>query len=231
MSAAPEIVCSECENRLYVWVENQGYAPCPACHAEKDLRDRLRRADVPERYINCRMKSFVPQNADQIAVVKALDESLKAGAVKSLVLVGDPGVGKSHLAVALLTEHIKRNRKYGMFLSVTDLFLRLHREMNASKQGDHQADGRPGVLEEAMQQDILLLDDLGSERPTAYTRDTIYSLLDHRYTHELPLIVTTNLRGGKLSEHVGERLYSRLAQMCRTVEVVGRDYRLGRGAA
>jgi len=81
---------------------------------------------------------------------------------------------------------------------------------------------------------VLLLDDLGSHRVTEWVEDIVTSIITNRYNNRRPLIVTTNLdpKGGKelikrsLPEVIGMRASSRLAEMCRYVNLFGvEDYR------
>lgn len=213
----PEL-CEKCNGRRYILVP-EGAAPCTKCHEEEFLRDRLRRSEVPRRYINCRLSNYEPNGKAQLTAVKCCEESIQDGRRTGLLLVGAPGTGKTHLAVATLSEHIRR-RNYGLFLSAPQFIENLHREMRGEVDGN-------GVMEHAQLVDILLLDDLGAERVTDYTRDQLHLLLDHRYANELPVIVTSNKdQPEDLQTHLGERLYSRLAEMCRVVTIVGADYRL-----
>lgn len=192
------------------------------------MRDRLRRASVPKMYLGCRFANYRPERAEQFAAKAAARETTEQGKNASVLLCGDPGCGKTHLAVAALTKHVKAGM-YGLFLSAPMLIAKLKEEMatdrNSRMDSESDWDGR-GVIGQALDADILLLDDLGAERLTDYSRDQIYTLLDARYSNMQPTIITSNLKADVLRQHVGERMFSRLAQMCRTVEVVGEDYRM-----
>jgi DNA replication protein DnaC len=73
-----------------------------------------------------------------------------------------------------------------------------------------------------------VLDDLGAEKPSEWTCEKLLELVDERYVQARPTIVTSNLPPNKLSTHVGERVASRLAEMCTVVPVVGQDRRRAR---
>jgi DNA replication protein DnaC len=227
-----EGVCPTCDGRQYVYVEEQnGWAPCKACHAEKDLLYRVRRACVPPKYEHCRVKNYNPKNQQQRDAKHAVTQSLNGTSGFGLMFVGMTGLGKTHLAVAALSEHVKRGM-YGLFLSAPAFIQELHEEMQFQKDPNYRRREGIGILQEAQGMDILLIDDIGAERVTDYTRDQLHLLLDHRYANELPVIVTSNKETPEaLLAHLGPRLYSRLAEMCKVVSVVGGDYRVQEKAA
>lgn len=72
---------------------------------------------------------------------------------------------------------------------------------------------------------LLLLDDLGVARPSEWTEETTFRLLDHRYRHHLPTIATTNLAPADLTVALGERIVSRIAQTHTRVVLKGPDRR------
>ena len=91
-----------------------------------------------------------------------------------------------------------------------------------------------------------MIDDLGSHRVTDWVEDTVTAIINHRYNERKALIVTTNLPdpvlgdskvekdavSGKfnvkdtLADRIGARAHSRIYEMCRVIQVPGRDYRL-----
>jgi DNA replication protein DnaC len=77
---------------------------------------------------------------------------------------------------------------------------------------------------------LLVIDDLGAEKPSEWTQERLYSVVDHQYANCLPLIVTSNLPPKELAGQTGERVASRLAETCEVVLMTGADRRK-RGAA
>ena len=73
---------------------------------------------------------------------------------------------------------------------------------------------------------MLLIDDLGTENTTEFSKEFLYNLVNERYNYCLPLIITTNLRAQELQELYSQRLVSRLAGMCHTVVLNGEDLRV-----
>lgn len=73
---------------------------------------------------------------------------------------------------------------------------------------------------------ILIIDDLGVEKPSEWVSETIFKIIDRRYREVLPTIITSNLELGELSEHLGDRVASRITEMCDVIKLDGGDRRL-----
>ena len=100
-----------------------------------------------------------------------------------------------------------------------------------------ESEGLGPVLES----DVVILDDLGAGRITAWARDVLHDIIVHRYNDKLPLIMTSNHPTGEpetpqpgrnsegvtLRDRLGDALISRIYEMCLVVEIEGNDYRRG----
>ncbi len=141
-----------------------------------------------------------------------LDEGL------GLILVGPAGCGKSHIAAAVVQALMDKG-SLCIFQSVPDLLKKIR--ATYGNEGNEGAD-MVKALEDC---DLLVLDDLGSERWTAWAEEQIYTLIDHRYRNEKPIVVTTNLKLNKLEQVLGTRIMDRLVEMCRAVSMDCTSYR------
>ena len=165
-----------------------------------------------------------PRTYSNPEVPEASTRSYRAG----LCLTGPTGVGKTHLAVGVLRALQSRHRMYGVFYSTTDL-LRLIRAGYDPMLGTCD----PKALTRAMEADLLVLDDLGAERPTDWVLDTLQMVIDTRYTNCRRTIVTSNHADlpaesgdpSSLEARIGFRIRSRLAEMCEFVDLGGCDHR------
>lgn len=136
----------------------------------------------------------------------------------SLLLLGVCGVGKTHEAYGAMRE-----------LSVTGVTAR----WSVTTAADLYAALRPrhGVDSEAefrryRDARLLLVDDLGAERkPTEFTEEVNFRLINHRYEHHLPTLFTSNVEPKQLAERLGDRVTSRLAEMCERIAMKGNDRR------
>lgn len=159
-----------------------------------------------------------------IPAVKTWLDGLYEGADVGLLLTGPTGTGKTHQLWAIVRDLIRKGYLDDVFmfpeerrayLSVPMLMLRLR------PGGDDPVEtitylGRCGVL---------LLDDLGAEKFSEYVETTLHQILDTRYQWMRPTVFATNVPPAKLKEAIGDRLASRLAEMCVTVPVTGTDRR------
>ncbi|MBE3597555.1 MAG: ATP-binding protein [Limnochordaceae bacterium] len=134
-----------------------------------------------------------------------------------LLLVGPPGTGKTTFAVAMLRAAMARTLACGAFWPVADLLDALR------PREDRTARVR---IDELVRLPLLVLDDLGVERPTEWGLEQLDRLIDGRYREEGPLIVTANLARKQLANAVGERIASRLAEMTQPIMLAGPDRRL-----
>ncbi len=213
------------------------------------------RARIPLRYEHCDFENFdtdLYENAAQAAawnrsleqaklVVESFARDYPAGTDSGLLLMGSCGAGKTHLAVAALKQLLLRGHD-GLFYDYRELL----KEIQASYNPESQAT-EMGVLEPVLTAELLLLDDLGASKPSAWALETVGHILNARYNEKRVTLLTTNyldttagspesvrlpsgqavapVREDALADRVGQRIRSRLYEMCRTVELVAPDYR------
>jgi DNA replication protein DnaC len=136
----------------------------------------------------------------------------------SLLIAGPTGTGKTHQA-------------YGAIRVLLTAGVRLRWE--ATTAADLYAAQRPQQghtdpeqqLQRLARTPLLLLDDLGAAKQSPWTEELTYRLVNHRYNHLLPTLVTTNLPVADLREAIGDRTASRLAEMTQRVILTGHDRR------
>lgn len=139
---------------------------------------------------------------------------------KGLKLFGGYGCGKTHLAAAIIIWLAEKKGIAGMFASVPDM-------LESMRAGYEKKDGSAEqVMKAAKEAPVLVLDDLGAEKATDWTRQQLYELINCRYEKELPTVVTTNCAMQELIEHEGQRTASRLVEMTTPVRIKAGDYRI-----
>ena len=164
---------------------------------------------IPSRFVHAELT----QLGDQPAVVRdGLADWAGAHSGRNQLLLGPVGVGKSHAAVAACREHHQRGAEV-VFLPVVELLDQL------------RPGGPEGAMENLAHADLLVLDDLGSERATDWTAERLYALVNRRWLEERPIVATTNLEPDPLRTAVGERVFSRLVHDAVVVRLTGKDRR------
>jgi len=144
-----------------------------------------------------------------------------------LLFLGTCGVGKTHLAVALLKQVISEKGDSGLFYDFRDLLREIQASWNSVSQTSEL-----DVLRPVLEARILILDELGANKPTEWVRDTIAHIINCRYNDKKLTVFTSNYldsptKPGEetLADRIGIRLRSRLYEMCREVEIHGMDFR------
>lgn len=141
-----------------------------------------------------------------------------------LYIFGTPGTGKSHAAVGALKARIRRTGQPGAFRVVPEMAIQLRHAAKAHRD-DEMLDELSGV-------DALVLDDLGTERTTAFVSEALFILIDRMWRDQRNgLILTSNYDLAEMSGRVGERLTSRIVDLCRPVKLEGADHRLAQAKA
>ena len=246
-------LCENCGGVGFVIVTREGREfaqPC-ACRraAAVGPGDLLSGCRIPPRYEHCTLLEFQAQT--NRSLLSAYEKCLRycngypyLGAADEglgLLLSGDSGVGKTHLAVSVLRELVEKKGARGQFWDFHELI----REIKASYDPETKTTELQ-VLEPVVETDVLLLDDLGAWKMTDWMNDTLFYILNSRYLARRPTLITTNfqdvsareaveadrlVRKEYLVDRIGQRLRSRLTEMCLKVPLDGEDFRERRQAA
>jgi DNA replication protein DnaC len=183
--------CPLCGGSGWRPIEKDGLSAVERCecrrHDENWLMDR---AMIPARHRQCDFAHF-----------DALNDSLKFAKIKAqrfadyypsvregLLLLGDPGVGKTHLAIAVLKQLMFQKGIDALFCSYQDLFHRIRESYDRDSPRNESE-----VLGPVLNTELLLIDDLGANRFTEWSEDTITYVLNHRYNEKKATILTSNL--------------------------------------
>jgi DNA replication protein DnaC len=239
--------CPACRGTGWVLEESPGAAAvakrCP-CLLEQQGQILLDKARIPQRYQNCSLENFETHNDSHRDALKISRQFVKNYPAQDigLLFIGPCGIGKTHLAVAIIRELVQ---KKGVACSFYD-FRELIREIQSTYTPD-SAVSESDVMAPVFKNEVLVLDELGAKRSSAWVEETIFYIINHRYNHKKLTIFTSNyLDSGDeedarqsyfkksdftkkgddtLVDRIGIRLRSRIYEMCKVVEIWGEDYR------
>lgn len=225
------MTCPLCDDTGWKPVDEGGTRRVVRCDCWRDNvgRQRLAEANIPRRYQHCTLANFTVYNESlERAVAYAQRVAGEFPIVsRGLFLEGQPGVGKTHLAVAVLKQAIQTTGARGLFYDTRDL-LRVIRSTYDPAIRTTELE----VLRPVMHADLLVLDDLGAEKTSEWVDETMNLIVNTRYNERRLTIFTSNYPDipddtdpNSLLFRIGARMRSRLHEMCEFVVMDAADYR------
>lgn len=221
--------CQLCGDRGII-ILDEGAVPC-RCMKEKAAAKLLKDSRLPVNLQKCtfdnfRFKYYAKNCLDLVNGISYYEVAKHAfeaaqGFVKrfsvdpgtdGLLFTGEVGSGKTFLACCIANNLLKKGKPV-LFAVVPDLLDEIRSTYDTGRNTDELTEF--DLLDKARQVPLLILDDLGAHNYTEWTRNKIYSIINYRLNHRLPVIVTTNISPEDLEGYLGERTTSRLLEMCR----------------
>ena len=208
-------------------------------------------AHIPKRYEHCELSNFTADfpgvdRSVSLAYINAsrFVQEFDPREGKGLLLVGGIGTGKTHLAVGILKELIVARGCACLFCDYRELLKQIQNCYNDSVKATELQ-----VLRPVFEAEVLVLDELGAVKPSEWVWDTVSLILNTRYNDSRTTIITTNFPNlgererptntdsrsfeaalyaaskETLGDRIGDRMRSRLHEMCRIVKMEGPDFR------
>lgn len=198
---------------------------CSECEGEKEIQEKIisEQKLLDEAFKNSRMsirfkhrlfENFVPEPNTQKAYEISLNYQPKNN---GLLFLGACGVGKTHLAASIANSQI--GKMPVLFISCPDFLFELRECINKKAKPSH-------LFDLARRVQLLILDDIGAEKSSEWVQETLFVLINYRYECMLPTIFTSNCNLEELEEKLGQRIVSRIIEMCRCVRMGGEDWRV-----
>ena len=217
-----------------------------ACECQQMEREqhRLSSTRIPQRYRDCTLDSYEIYHEADRSLSRGLQTARKFveaypvdTAGKGLLFTGSIGTGKTHLAVGVLRRLVQERGARGLFCDYRELLKNIQNSYNSQVNTTELE-----LLKPVFAAEVLVLDDIGAQKPNEWVWDTVALILNTRYNDKLSTIITTNYpdlppgggaatdaeraaREQTLGDRIGERMRSRLSEMCVRVEMNGKDFR------
>src|SRR6202171_2338092 len=242
-------ICPQCDGTGWKSASMDSERRVTRCDCRLQARGRalLTSARIPKRYQHCELSNFdfdgphrLLANA-RMAACKFAEEYPMEGT--GLLLIGSIGVGKTHLAVGIIKELILSKGIACLFYDYRERLKQIQNSYNDSVKATEL-----DVLRPVFETEVLVLDELGAVKPTEWVWDTVSLILNTRYNDNRTTIITTNfpdqagqdpyanpasefgraqraVRRETLGDRIGDRMRSRLHEMCRIIKMEGDDFR------
>lgn len=215
-----------------------GVARCD-CYRQTRIQRLVTSARIPSRYQHCELSNFElrePLTTRSIEFAKLAAENFVEEYPHTtpfgLLFMGPQGIGKTHLAVGIIKALIRRKAARCMFRTFPELLKEIQTSYSPISESSEYR-----LLAPILDSEVLVLDELGSLNPSAWVKDTVAYILNHRYSENRVTIFTTNYLDHDdftsdkkglhytLSQRIGDQMRSRLFEMCKTLAMDGKDFR------
>lgn len=196
---------------------------CPACRAERLALSRFgEMSGVPRRYAESSFDNFEIYSPDQIQAVdqlRAYAGELAAGSSTNAILLGTPGTGKTHLAIAIA--HVMASqRRSVVYTGMLDLLDRLRQDRFPSPPA------RAGEFTERVTRvDLLVIDEIGKQVGTESEAVAAQRIIDRRYAEQMPTVLVTNGAMDDVRDLITGAALERVQSDCVEVSLNWRSYR------
>lgn len=192
------------------------YADCPKC------RDANKFAwaaalGVPQKFIGCTFENYIIETDEDDANVDAV-QAFAADPVGALIMLGNTGRGKTHLACAIL-QHLRKGRYFS------------HSQLLEDYAGKRYSGGSE-LVKQAKAASILVLDEVGASRGGPDDQALLHSIIAARYDAWKPTVICSNIPKAEFAKFIGDRAADRLREKCAVLIFTGESRRrkYGEGA-
>ncbi len=181
---------------------------CTLPQREKEHQSRLRKYSGLEARLLQSMTfdsfkkrgNLLPEPQENLAEAYRLALDFAKAPENWLVFAGVNGCGKTHLAAAIANYRLKEGKPV-KFVVVPDFLDHLRSTFSPESPVSYDQ-----VFEEVKNAPLLILDDLGKQSTTPWAQEKLYQIINYRYNHQLPTVVTTNCALDEIDSPISSRL-------------------------
>ena len=198
---------------------------------QKNLEIRKKKkVKLHKRQLNSTFENYKITNKNKKAyenVKKYVEKLIKGTTNKGLFTTGAYGVGKTYLASCIANEIIKNGKSviFGTLIQLLDFIRDSYSDSEVSDKD---------YLNLYSSVDLLVIDDLGKEKPIEWVLEKLFLIVNNRYNNYLPIVITINYNRNQLRERlcinknysIVDSIISRLYEMCGGIEIKDDDHRM-----
>lgn len=186
--------------------------------------------NLGKRQLNSTFENYKITNKNKKAYENAkkyANKLINGETDKGLFITGTYGVGKTYLASCIANETIKNKNTvvFGTLIQLLDYIKDTYKDSAVSDKE---------YLNLYSSVDLLIIDDLGKEKPTEWVLEKLFLIVNNRYNNYLPIVITTNYNRNQLRERLCvnknysmvDSIISRLYEMCGGIEIKDEDHRM-----
>ena len=194
------------------------------------IKKLFKNNNLGKRQLNSTFENYKITNKNKNAydnVKKYVNKLIKETTDKGLFVTGAYGVGKTYLASCIANEIIKNGKSviFGTLIQLLDFIRDSYSDSEVSDKD---------YLNLYSSVDLLVIDDLGKEKPTEWVLEKLFLIVNNRYNNYLPIVITTNYNRNQLRERlcinknysIVDSIISRLYEMCVGIEIKDDDHRM-----
>lgn len=183
-----------------------------AKHAAERMERKLGAALIPARFRDRTFESYIATEPKQVKALticrdyaENFAEHFKAG--RCLLLLGNVGTGKTHLATAIANHIMRATTATAVYRTVGGILQHIKGSYDRDSEYS-EADAFAAYIKPS----LLIIDEVGATKPTEFELASLFNIINGRYEEQLPTVVISNLPAGELSGALGERCVDRLRE-------------------